>query len=61
MKEILKKGESSFVTNCDVCGCKFRYNLFDINITGTTVSCPRCGHYCIHKLENRVRGEESGE
>jgi hypothetical protein len=48
--EILKHGNLSFKLKCQYCGCKFRYNLNDINFIEKKgselkyefVECPEC-------------------
>lgn len=56
MKTIIKEGDTAFETECQKCGCYFRYDLIDV--TGRVVSCPQCGEYCAHNVKNAVRTGE---
>lgn len=47
MIKIIKDGRKEFVGNCDMCGCKFSYDISDVAFT--SVPCPCCGHYYVHK------------
>lgn len=64
MIKIIKDGRKEFVGNCDMCGCKFSYDISDVAFTshswkqsGTSalcdllpgVPCPCCGHHYVHK------------
>ena len=43
MIKIIKDGQKEFVGNCDMCGCKFSYDISDVAFT--SIPCPCCGHY----------------
>lgn len=47
MIKIIKDGQKEFVGSCDVCGCQFSYDISDI--MHTSIPCPCCGHYYVHK------------
>ena len=47
MITIIKDGQKEFVGNCDMCGCKFSYDISDVAFT--SIPCPCCGHYYVHK------------
>ena len=48
MIKIIKDGQKEFTTKCDTCGCEFSYQLIDIGLG--SVTCPCCGGYVAHKL-----------
>lgn len=48
MIKIIKDGQKEFTTKCDTCGCEFSYQLTDIGLG--SVTCPCCGGYVAHKL-----------
>jgi len=56
MKTIIKEGDTAFETECQKCGCYFRYELIDVVVSG--VYCPQCGGYCVHDVKNAVRTGE---
>lgn len=47
MIKIIKDGQKEFVGNCDMCGCKFSYDISDVAFN--SIPCPCCGHYYVHK------------
>ena len=47
MIKIIKDGQKEFVGNCDMCGCKFSYDISDVVFS--SVHCPCCGHHYVHK------------
>ena len=48
MTKIIIKGNTEFTGICEVCGCKFSYELEDLNVLGSTVQCPCCHRYVTH-------------
>ena len=48
MIKIIKDGQKEFVGKCQTCGCEFSYQLGDIGLG--SVTCPCCGGYVVHKL-----------
>lgn len=58
MKTILKSGFKSFVASCNKCGCKFKYELSDID-TGF-VNCPECDNDVFHSINNVTKENNSG-
>lgn len=48
MIKIIKDGQKEFIGKCNTCGCEFSYELRDIGLT--SVVCPCCGGYVVHKL-----------
>lgn len=50
MKITLKSGFKSFVATCNKCGCRFKYELSDID-TGF-VNCPECDNDVFHSINN---------
>ena len=50
MIKIIKDGQKDFIAKCPTCGCEFSYQLVDIGLG--SVTCPCCGGYVAHKLNN---------
>lgn len=50
MIKIIKDGQKDFIAKCSTCGCEFSYQLIDIGLG--SVTCPCCGGYVAHKLNN---------
>lgn len=48
MIKIIEEGQKEFTARCPICGCKFSYQLRDIELT--SVRCPCCDHYVVHKI-----------
>ncbi len=48
MIKIIKDGQKDFIAKCPTCGCEFSYQLIDIGLG--SVTCPCCGGYIVHKL-----------
>lgn len=52
MIKIIEKGKKEFITRCSRCGCKFSYELSDLQFFGVTtegVCCPTCEVRIYHK------------
>lgn len=47
MIKIIKDGQKDFIAKCPTCGCEFSYQLIDIGLS--SVVCPCCGGYVVHK------------
>ena len=47
MIKIIKDGQKEFIAKCSTCGCEFSYQLIDVKFS--SVVCPCCGHYVVHK------------
>lgn len=60
MKKIIKGAYRKFVTDCQICGCRFEYDIDDVSASEFDVVCPDCGfctpHYVDCGLESS-RGE----
>lgn len=55
--EILQHGDEKFVATCHRCGCKFTYEVEDIDAYGE-VHCPECIGKALHCLAlNRIYGD----
>ena len=59
--EIIKQGQTKFTAYCSQCGCKFTYELEDLN-AAECIECPCCGHTILHnKVDNCRRIERYKE
>ena len=52
MTKIIEEGKKEFITCCTRCGCKFSYELSDLQFFGVNtegVCCPMCESRIYHK------------